>query len=297
MALQTEVWIRDIQEQLFANNEFLNYAVNHSEYVNNKTVHVPIAGSPPSVEVDRSSLPAAISQRTDTELTYNLAEFTTNPMLITNLEEIQTSYNKRQSVLGHHISAMADLIAQNTLVDWAAPAANVVVTTGAASSVLAPSATGTRKAITLADLRSAAAKLDKQNVPKNDRYAIMDSELYYQLLSDSTVLSSETMGSANLPSGVVRQLFGFNILTRSNTPIYDNTNNVKAVGAAGAITDNLSVICYQAGFVAKAMGATKVFADEDKPEYYGSVFSALQMHKGSKLRTNGTGTVAIVQVA
>ena len=297
MALQTEVWVRDIQEQLFASNEFLNFAVNHSEFVNNKVVHVPIAGSAPTVEIDRSSLPATISQRTDTELTYTLQEFTTDPMLITDLDEIQTSYAKRQSVLGHHVSAMADLIAQSALVDWAAPAANVIPTTGSAESLKPTGATGTRKAVTLADIRSAAALMDKQNVPKNDRYLEMDSDMYYQLISDSAVLSSETMGSANLPSGVVRQLFGFNIMTRSSTPIYDVANAVKAVGAAGAVTDNLSCIGWQSGFVAKAMGATKVFADEDKPEYYGSVFSAMQLYKGTKLRSTGVGTVAIVQVA
>ena len=297
MALQTEVWVRDIQEQLFASNEFLNFAVNHSEFVNNKVVHVPIAGSAPNVEIDRSSLPAAISQRTDTELTYTLQEFTTDPMLITDLEDIQVSYNKRQSVLGHHVSAMADLIAQSTLVDWAAPTANVIPTSGADDSIKPVGATGTRKAVTLADIRSAAGLMDKQNVPKNDRYLMMDSDMYYQLLADNAVLSSETMGSANLPAGVVRQLFGFNILTRSSTPIYDVANAVKAVGAAGAVTDNLSCIAWQSGFVAKAMGSTKVYADEDKPEYYGSVFSAMQLHKGTKLRSTGVGCVAIVQVA
>lgn len=297
MALQTEIWIRDIQEQLYADNMFLNYCVNHSEYVNNKIVHVPIAGSAPNVEIDRSVLPATIAERADTELTYQLAEFTTDPMLIRDLDEIQTSYNKRQSVLSHHVAEMADQIAQNTLVDWAAPTANVVPTTGALESIAPVGATGDRKALVLADLRSAAALMDRQNVPKNDRYAVMPSDMYYQLISDSTTLNAETMGTANLPSGVVRQLYGFNIVTRSSTAIYDAANAVKAVGAAPAADDNLAVICFQSGFVAKAMGSTKIFADEDKPEYYGSVFSAMQLHKGSKLRNDGKGTVAIVQSA
>lgn len=297
MALQTEVWIRDIQEILYANNEFLNYAVNHSEFVNNKTVHVPISGALPDVTVDTLSAPETITERTDTELTYNLSAFRSKPILVDDLDEIQTSYNKRQSVLSNQVAALADRIAQETLVDWAAPTANVVTTSGALEAVLPTGATGTRKAITLADLREAAKVMDKQNVPKNDRYCVMPSDLYYQLLADSAVLSSETMGSANLPTGVVRQLFGFNIVTRSSTAIYDVANAVKAVGAASAVTDNFACICYQAGFVAKAMGATKVFSDEDKPEYYGSIFSAMQLHKGAKLRTDGTGTVAIVQEA
>ena len=139
--------------------------------------------------------------------------------------------------------------------------------------------------------------MDKANTPKNDRYLLMDSDLYYQLLEDNAVLNSQTMGAANLPTGVVRQLFGFNIMTRSSTVIYDVSNVAKAVGAAAAGTDNLSCIGWQSGFVAKAMGSTKVFADEDKPEYFGSVFSAMQLHKGAKMRTSGVGTVSIVQEA
>jgi len=298
MALQTEVWIRDIQEELYANNEFANYSVNHSEFVNNKTVHVPIAGTAPNVEIDRSSLPASISERTDSELTYNLEEFTTDPMLIRDLDEIQTSYNKRQSVLSHHVREMADKIATECLIDWSTDtAANIVRTSGAAGSSLAPGATGTRKVLTLADIRSAAAKMDKQNVPKSGRYMVCDADMYYELLADSTVLNAETMGRPNLPDGVVRMLHGFNIIVRSSTPIYDNTPAVKASGAASATTDNLCCIAWHEGFVAKAMGATKVFADEDKPEYYGSVFSALQLHGATKLRSDDTGVVAIVQEA
>jgi len=295
MGLQKEVWIRDIQEQLYAANPFLNFSVNHNEFITDKTVHVPLAGTAPNVEINRSVLPAGITQRADSELTYNLNEFTTDPMLITDIDEIQTSYNKRQSVLGHHINEVAEKIALQSMVDWAAPAANVIKTTGSNASVRPVGASGDRKAVTLADIRSIAAFFDRNNIPRNGRYIAMPSDLYYQLIADNTVLNAETMGTPNLPSGIVRQLYGINIIARSETVIYDNADAVKAVGAASATTDSFGCIAWQEGFVARAMGATKVYADIDKPEYYGSIFSTATMHGTSKLRTSGLGTVALVQ--
>ena len=50
MALQVEIWVKSIIEGLFANNTFAARSVDHSEFVNEKTVHVPNAG-----EIGRAS--------------------------------------------------------------------------------------------------------------------------------------------------------------------------------------------------------------------------------------------------
>jgi hypothetical protein len=49
MALNREIWINSIVEQLFADNTFMARSLDHSEFVNNLTVHVPCAGSAPGV--------------------------------------------------------------------------------------------------------------------------------------------------------------------------------------------------------------------------------------------------------
>jgi len=89
MAIEKEIWIDDIQENLFASNSFVARGVDHSQWIDNKTVHIPQAGANPTVEKDRASVPATIGQRTDTDLQYNMAEFTTDPILIRNLEELK----------------------------------------------------------------------------------------------------------------------------------------------------------------------------------------------------------------
>lgn len=305
MALQKEIWIADIQENLFANNEFINRATDHSMWISNKTVHIPQAGANPTVVKNRSVLPASIAQRTDTDLTYDMAEYTTNPILLTNIEELQINYAKRQSVLSQHISTLGDTIANQTLYAWAPSGAGTFrKTTGAAvSSALAPSATGTRLAITLADIAAAKGALDSQNIPQTGRVLIMPSDIYNgQLLAISDFYQAQSYGTSALPSGVVGRIFGFDIILRPSVVVYDNsaTPVIKTVGATGvpsapATTDDMACLAYHPNYVAKAMGSTDVFYDEDKPEYYGSIFSALQMHGAAKLRTDQKGIYAIVQ--
>ena len=305
MALQKEVWIADIQENLFANNEFINRATDHSMWISNKTVHVPQAGANPSVKKNRTVLPAAISQRTDTDLTYDMAEYTTDPILLTNLEELQINYAKRQSVLSQHVATLGDVIGNQTLYAWApAGAGTYRKTTGSAvSSALAPTATSTRLAITLADIAAAKGILDSQHVPQSGRVLVMPSDIYNaQMLAISDFVQAQSYGTSGLPSGAVGRIFGFDIVLRPSVVVYDNSGTpaLKAVDADGtptteATTDNMACLAFHPSFVCKAMGTTDVFYDEDKPEYYGSVFSALVMHGAAKLRTDQKGIVAIVQ--
>lgn len=297
MALQTEVWIKDIQEQLYAENEFISKSMNDSIFINNKKVHIPQAGAVPNVEVDRSSYPATIGQRTDTDLEYSMRDYSVDPTLIVDIDEIQTSYAKRSSILMSQLDVLNEEIALRTMNAWGAPTANVINTSGALEAILPAGAIGTRKAVTLADLRNVAKAFDLQNVPKNGRYILMPADMYYQLLADNAVLNSQTMGQANLPSGVVKQLFGLNIMVRSATPIYDVSNAIKAVGAVSAITDNFSAIAWQQNFVSIAKGNIKVFADEDNPAYFGSLFSAQVLHGANKRRTDNKGLVTLVQEA
>jgi hypothetical protein len=297
MALQTEIWTQDIKETLYAGNDFIMNSVDHGAFVNNKVVHVPQSGAAPSVEKNRSAFPATIAERTDTELTYTLDEFSTDPVRVRDIDEIQTSYLKRQSVMGQSISALNDEVAANCLVDWAAPAANVIQTTGGDESFAPAGATGTRKAITLADIQALARLFDGQNVPENDRFLLLPSDMYWQLHNNTDTLNSETMGSANLPSGVIRELFGFNIMKRSSTAIYDVANAVKAVGAAPVVTDNLAALAWQSGMVSKALGSINVYSNEKVAEHYGDIISTMVLHKGSKLRSDNVGVGAIVQQA
>jgi len=306
MALDREQWLADIQENLFKNNAIINRAVNHDGFVNYKTVHVPQAGANPTITKNLGSFPATISQRTDSELTYSMDTYYVEPIHIERGQETAfISYDKRMSILSQNINTLEEVLTNQALYKWAPNGAGTFVkTTGSAvSTALAPSATSTRLAITLADILSAKAILDAANVPQEGRILVMPSSMYNgQLLAISDVYSQQVYGQSALPSGVVNRIHGFDIMVRSTVVVYDNTSTpvIKTISDAGApsspaATDNLACLAYHPSFVAKAKGNADVFINENDPAYYGSIVSALQLFGASKMRTSQTGIVAIVQ--
>lgn len=307
MALEQEIWSKDIEDNLYQNNQFMNKATDHSQWVMYKTVHVPQAGAAPSVKKNRSLLPATISQRTDAELTYSLNEYTSDPVLITNLEELQISYNKRMSVINNTVDQIGEVVSNATLYAWApSGATRQVRTTGAVDALaLAPSATGTRKAITLADITKAKSILNMDKIPNEGRVLLMPAEIYdNHFLAISNVQQAYAYGSAVLPMGVVGKIFGFEIMIRPSVLVYDNTATpvIKAIGddgvpSAPAASDNMACIAYHPKYVAHALGGIKSFYTENSPEYFGNIYSSLVMHGASKLRTDQKGIVAIIQAA
>lgn len=307
MALIKEIWVSDVQEALNRNADFLPYSVDHSAYIAFGTVHVPQSGSNPNVLKNPATFPLAISERTDTDRTYSLNQYALEPTLITNLDELQISYDKRQSVLGQQISTLTQRIGDEVAIAWSASgSANIVSTTGSASATaLAPGATGTRKDVTLADIASLANKLDKDNVPRQGRKLLMCSDMFWQLFAISDVLRASYNGFQGQPNvlqtGTIAMLYGFEIMMRPVVSVYANGGtSAKAYGAATATTDNLACIAFHSSTVARALGSMTPLYDagsngNGKPEYLGSVFNMEVMLGAAILRTDMKGVAALVQ--
>jgi len=307
MALIKEIWVQDVQEALNRNADFLPYSVDHSAYIAFGTVHVPQSGSNPTVVKNPATFPLAISERTDADRTYALNQFALEPTLITNLDELQISYDKRQSVLGQQITTLTQRIGDEVAISWSATgAANIVGTTGsAAATALAPGATGTRKAVTLADIAALANKLDKDNVPRQNRKLLMSTDMFWELFQISDVIRASYNGFQNQPnvlqSGIVAMLYGFEIMMRPVVSVYANsTTSPKAFGAATATTDNLACIAFHSTTVARALGSMTPLYDSGsngngKPEYLGSIFNMEVMLGSAILRADMKGVAALVQ--
>lgn len=303
MALQKEIWIKDIQEQLFANNGFVKMSTDHSAWIDNLYVHIPQAGNAQAVTKNRASLPATIAQRTDSDFTYRLNEYSLAPTLLTNIDELQVSYPKRQSILKQQVDALGDCIGNTVLYGWAPTGSTRIIrTTGAnVNTALASGATGSRSAVTISDIARLKSILDNDNVPQMGRKLLMNADMYNtQLMLIDSVASAEKYGSANLPSGVVNRILGFDIVIRPSVLQYSSGGTLQSISDSGLptityTTDNIGCLAWHPDFVSTALGDTKVFFDEDKPEYYGSVFSALQMLGASRLRSDYKGIAALVQ--
>lgn len=131
MALNKEIWIASIVENFYPDNSFSAKSVDDSAFVSYKTVHIPNAGSPSGVEINRTKKPAGVNQRTDNELTYDMDELTTDPIYIPNIDTVELNYDKRNSVLANDRQQLQKVAAQNLLYRWA-KGANTLDTSGPA---------------------------------------------------------------------------------------------------------------------------------------------------------------------
>jgi len=313
--VRIEAFIKDIQENLYRGSEFLKYSTSHDQYVEDYAVHVPQAGSGVTVVKNRTILPANVNERTDDQLTYNLDEYTTDPILIRNIEKIQLSYDKRMSVMKNKIQLINQQLGDDGAYNWIAglgatptvgATSGVFLTTGSAKSyTYFPSltaATGTRKSFALGDILQLKGKLDRDNVAQENRFLLVPSDMWYDLVTENiSILGSRLYlpDDELVKDGAVAKIYGFNIFQRPVVAVYNDTTYgspiLKAVGAAAATTDSLACIAWQSDWVAKAQGAVKFFAREDDPAFYGSYYSALVMFKNTILRNDAKGVAALVQ--
>ncbi len=298
MAIQKEIWMQTIVEGLFAPNSFLSKAFNADSYVNDKIVHIPQAGAPSKVVKNRSEYPAEVKTRTDTDLTYQMAEFTTDPIRIPHADTVELSYDKRNSVLRMDKLTLHDNVALDFLKGWSPNSANTISTTGAAVAAHTSKATGNRAAVTKADIMNLMTRFNDSEVPQEGRYLLLDAYMYTQLLNDLT--SAENIAfhaEADPKNGVLGKLLSFNIMMRSKALLYKADGTVKDWSDEGAATDNAGALAWHDAYVCRALGEVKMFGNEDDPTYYGDIYSFLVRAGGRIMRADGKGVMALVQGA
>lgn len=315
MALNQEIWRKFILDQLEADNSFVmkSYRVDEDNIVSGKIVHIPNAGARPNVTRNRTTFPATVVTRTDADVIYLLDQFTTDPVNITDVEKVELSYNKIESVIGSHISILRETIGDWMAYNWLSKNASnstttpaawasgaYVATAGSAGSGNGPNSQNL-KVCTSAALRSARLIMNKLNVPKDNRFCLLPSIMYDELMAEiatGTVANLELLKSADLPGGVLMKLFGFFIMERSSVALMTKaTPTVVAPDTIETSSHGYAGMCWQQDMVESAIGEIRMFENRDDPTYYGDIYSALVRGGGRARWEDGKGVVPIVQTS
>ncbi len=313
-AIPVEVFNSYIIEKLRKTNPHLQHATDESSFVlGGSVVHIPQAGKSPDVVKNRKVFPATVVRRGDTFITYPLDVFSSDPVHVSWHEANEISYDKTDSVLSDHVATLIECVGDNMIFNWARglkydngtnayiadiiPATARINTSGAAMEVNPDDGqTGNRLAFSYKDLQKAQAKMDKAGVPKEDRYAMIESYQYQQFIDS---LSANQMAafqaSADLANGIVGRFAGFNVMERSSVLAFAANGDLLAPDEALEADSNLASFCWQKGSVAKAEGDIKPFQNTDNPEYYGDIFSALVKFGGRCRRQDWKGVIVIIQ--
>lgn len=271
MALQKEIWIADIIEPLFAANTFAARSIDYSAFVDNRTVHVPNAGAAPKVEKNRQALPATVGRRQDADLTFQLAEYTADPILVPDAERVELSYDKRASVLAHLRQALADKVHADLLGEWVKGAAHEVESSAAKASM--------RDSIL-----AIKDGFDEADIPQEGRCLLLTPALHSQLLRELTGFEGQAfLLSADARAGTVGRVYGFDVYLRSAL------GPDKSAAPAG--------FAWQVGSVCRALGPADIYTSDRDPAYYGDVLSAIVRAGGAPARQGGAGRATIKAAA
>lgn len=293
----------EIQPLLFRGNNFLSRARNDDAFVNYDSVQLAHSGTIPSATVNNTILPATISPRIDAPTQYNLEEIEVQPVLIGRSEELTVAYNKRQSVLEQQALVIMQKCGDRALWRWAsgANASHIVSSSGAyrPSGNTNGAQTGNRKSFTIADLTSVQALFFQDNVANELEdimgVAIVTPRQYQDLLNIAQFTQWLQYGEKVVPDGVMKRAFGFDFYVRSLVVNLDNSQNVKAEGAAGATSDQDAAIFYSPNYVRRAVGQYIPFINENRAEYYGSLFSAIIRFGAVQARNDSKGVVLLYE--
>lgn len=298
MALNKQVWLNTIVENFFPDNSFATKSIDDSVFVSNKTVHIPNAGAPSGVEINRTEKPATVKQRTDQDLTYDMDELTTNPIYIPNVDTVELSYDKRQSILWNDRMELQKQAHQNLLYRWFV-SGKVIETKGDARAAHTSStATGNRKKMTKATVLELMTKFNQDDVPASGRYILLDACMYADLLDDLTDKElSAFLASANAQKGIVGELYGFSIMQRSQVLRLKSDKSLLKWSDNAAATELAAGIAWQEQCVSRALGDVKMFDSMDSPTYYGDIYSFLMRVGGSYRRYDKKGILVIAEAA
>ena len=295
MALNKEVWLNTIVEDFYPDNSFASKSVDDSVFVTNKKVHIPNAGSPSKVETNRTEKPASVSQRTDNELTYDMDELTTDPIYIPNVDMVELSYDKRNSILANDRAQLQESAHVNLLGRWGngVKEGHILLTTGTKQrdAHTSEKASGKRLSICKNDVLKLMTAFDADNVPETGRYLLLDAYMYADLLSDLSE-SDKWMfqNSANVQKGVLGNLYGFDIMKRSRVLRLNDTGKaVLGWSETDVAGEMAAALAWHEKSVSRAMGEVKMFDSTDNPLYYGDIYSFLMRTGGSARRYDGKG--------
>lgn len=298
MPLQTEVWIDTLQENFFPDNSFVQKSEDDSQYVDNKTVHMPNAGRPSKVQVNRRTKPAQPTERTDQDLTYELDELTSDPVHISHADTVELSYNKRSSIILNDKEEMRRVASELILQRWAkgADSAHTILTDGAQRDAHTTQGTGRRLKMTDKVVHQIAIRMDKQDLPATGRYLIIDSDMYADLLDSLTEANRMAfLASADVSKGTVGRLYNIDIFSRSTVLRMKANGELITTPDGGDATEVAAGFAWQKSCVSRAMGKIEMFASEKDPQYYGDIYSFLMRLGGSHRRYDKKGLFLIAE--
>jgi hypothetical protein len=229
MGVAVEVWVGDIHEKVIPSDSFILKSVDHSAYVRGRKVNVPLGLSQPTFVINRKGKSDS-KRRHDTPMSYDIDDITTDATIVTNIEEQEVSYQKRQSILRGHIASLSIGCSINIINKWSRRSSVKVVTTGATRVACLKGATGNRKKMALSDGLKIRSAFGDAGLPEKGRHILMPTQWADDILewvSDNPTSELVKNGVVKIgDDGVITHYFGMQVWIRPASYIGYFVNNL-----------------------------------------------------------------------
>lgn len=218
-----EIFAAIILALFYPDASWLNELTSMDHMVEYNKINLSQVGADPEVVKDNNTWPLTPTVRTDSGIEIPLATFDTKPTHVTNVEELETSYDKCQSVVAQHAAALRTKAMLSAAYNIA-PASN---TTNTPVKATTGSNRGDgNKALKYTDILKLRTAFNKANYPMEGRVIVLCPEHEEDLLAEDVDRYNRMMTTGNLA--------GFKVYVTNHGVQYNTSGEKQAYGTTNA---------------------------------------------------------------
>lgn len=263
-----QMWETALEEHFRAFGEFLRGVPRKDQYVGNNVINITEIGADPTVLINNTTYPIAVSQRADDNIAVALNKYDTTNTKLTDDELYAVPYDKQGSVVRQHRDTLDEQILAHALhslcVAGNTASTPVLETTGSDDG------TG-RKRLVPADIIRLQLALDNLKVPQMGRRLVLAPVHCADLLLADL---SFAQPYHNAKDGMILpNYYGFETFKYVNAPVFSSAGAKKAFGTATVSGDRQASVVFLPGKSFTANGDLKFYFRDaaTNPEYRESV--------------------------
>lgn len=271
-----QIFAAIILSLFYPDASWLNELTSMDHMVENNAINLSQIGADPEVVENNTTWPITPVQRTDAGIHIPLGTFDTRPTHVTNVEELETAYDKCESVVTQHANTLRTKAALSAAYNIA-PASHsastpVLPTTGAAVNGV--------KAITYKDILKLRTAFNKANLPTEGRILLLCADHEEQLLAEDVDRYNRMMDKGTIA--------GFKVYTFNGNPTY-TTAGVK--NAYGTLTGQASSIAFCKSECMRAMGTIEGEPEKRWADYRGWLLGFQMRFVAQPFRSKGIAAI------
>lgn len=266
-----QIFLSIILGLFYPDGSWLNELTSMDHMVDNNTINLSQIGADPEVVKNNTTWPLTPAQRTDSGIAIPLATFDTKPTHVTNVEELETAYDKCESVLRQHANALHEMACLSAAYNIA-PASNSVNT-----PVLATA--GVK--FSYNDILKMRTAFNKANLPQLGRVMLLSPDHEEALLAEDVDRYNQIM--------LTGRVAGFKVYTFSGNPTYNGTTGEK--NAYGTLTGQPSSIFFLNSEVMRAMGTIEGEPEKRWADYRGWLLGLQMRFVAQPFRNKAIGAI------